>query len=381
MNFELTKQQIELYDTAFRFASDVLEPGAGERIAAHSFDRGLWEEAAKFGYASLSIPEEDGGSGLSTLETMLMVEALGKGCSDLGLAFSLSAHLFACVVPFCSFASQTLKQTYLPGLIDGTNMMANAATEPEAGSDIYGMKSTAERVPDGYRLNGKKCFITNAPIADYFLVYAKTNPGMGFLGISAFLVPKDADGLTIGSHHEKDCLSTCLWSEVYLQDVFVSESHRIGAEGAGGAMFYDSMIWEKGCLFAYYVGAMDRMLEKVILHARERQQFGRAIAQNQSVSNRIVDMKIRLDTSRLLLYRAGWLYDQGKDSELEIAMSKLVISESAVQSGLDAIQTFGGSAIEKEMGVMQLLLDAVPSRIFSGSNDIQRGIIARKLGL
>ncbi|SJN52718.1 Acyl-CoA dehydrogenase [Vibrio ruber DSM 16370] len=381
MNFELTKQQIELYDTALRFASDVLESGAAERMASHTFDRQVWEEAAQFGYASLPIAEADGGSGLSTLETMLMVEALGKGCSDLGLAFSLSAHLFACVVPFSSFASETLKQTYLPRLIDGSCIMANAATEPEAGSDIYGMKSTAERVSDGYRLNGKKCFISNAPVADYFLVYAKTNPAMGFLGVSAFLVPKDAEGLIVGSHHAKDGLGTCLWSEVYLQNVFVPESHRVGGEGAGGAMFYDSMVWEKGCLFAYYVGAMDRMLEKVIQHAQERKQFGRAIGQNQSVSNRIVDMKINLDTSRLLLYRAGWLYDQGKDSELEIAMSKLVISESAVQCGLDAIQTFGGSAIEKEMGIMQLLLDAVPSRIFSGSNDIQRGIIARKLGL
>jgi alkylation response protein AidB-like acyl-CoA dehydrogenase len=381
MNFELTKQQVDLYNAALRFASDILEPGASERMAAHHFDRAIWEEAAKFGYTSLSIPESDGGSGLSTLDTMLMVEALGRGCSDLGLAFSLSAHLFACVVPFSQFADHSLKQQYLPRLIDGTAIAANAATEPEAGSDIYSMTSIAEQVPGGYKLNGQKCFVSNAPVADFFIVYAKTNPAMGFLGISAFLIPCESSGLTIGDNRTKDCLSTCPWSEIYLQDVVVPDALRIGAEGVGGAMFYDSMIWEKGCLFAFYVGAMERILDKVIAHAQERHQFGKSIGQHQSVSNRIVDMKMRLDTSRLLLYRAGWLYDQGQPCELEIAMSKLMISESAVQSGLDAIQTFGGAAIEKEMGIMQSLLDAVPSRIFSGSNDIQRGIIARKLGL
>jgi len=381
MNFDLTTEQRDLYQAAFQFASDVLEPGAAERMASHQFDRAIWVEAAKFGYAGLPIAESDGGSGLSTLETMLMVEALGKGCSDLGLAFSLSAHLFASVMPFYRFANVDLKQKYLECLTNGTFIAANAATEPGAGSDIYSMKSVAERVSGGYKLSGQKCFVSNAPVADVFIVYAKTNPSLGFFGVTAFFVPCESTGLSVGNNHQKDSLSSCPWSEVYLDNVFVPDSHRIGEEGAGGAIFHDSMIWEKGCLFASYVGAMERMLERVISQAKERHQFGNKIAHHQSVSNRIVDMKMRLDASRILLYRSGWLYDQGRDSELEIALSKIMISESAVQSGLDAIQVFGGSAIEREMGVMQLLLDAVPSRIFSGTNDIQRGIVARKLGL
>lgn len=381
MNFELTSEQRDLYENAFNFAVEVLEPNAAERIINHKFCRVLWEKAAKFGYAGLPIPVSDGGVGLSTLESMLMVEALGKGCSDLGLAFSLSAHLFASVVPFYRFANTELKLQYLEGLTAGKLIAANAATESSAGSDIYSMKSTAKRVKGGYILNGQKCFVSNAPVADFFLVYAKTNLEQGFFGVTAFWVPRKSTGLTVGKNHPKESLSTCPWSELYLDDVFVSDSHRIGEEGAGGAIFHDSMIWERGCLFASFVGSMDRMLSRVIAHAKERYQFGKPICHNQSVSNRIVDMKLRLEASRLLLYRAGWFHDQGYDSELEIALSKIMISESAIQLGLDAIQIFGGAAIEKEMGVMQLLLDAIPSRIFSGTNDIQKLIVTRKLGL
>jgi alkylation response protein AidB-like acyl-CoA dehydrogenase len=163
--------------------------------------------------------------------------------------------------------------------------------------------------------------------------------------------------------------------------VIVPEADRLGQLGAGGAIFHDSMVWEKGCLFAAYVGAMERVYEQCLEHVKQRIQFSKPIGENQSVSNRIIDMKLRLDSSRLMLYRAGWLYDQGQDSEAEIALSKIMISEAAVQTGLDAIQLFGASAIENEMEVSRLLLDAIPSRIFSGSNDIQKEIIARKLGL
>ncbi len=188
MNFDLTTEQRDLYQAAFQFASDVLEPGAAERMASHQFDRAIWVEAAKFGYAGLPIAESDGGSGLSTLETMLMVEALGKGCSDLGLAFSLSAHLFASVMPFYRFANVDLKQKYLECLTNGTFIAANAATEPGAGSDIYSMKSVAERVSGGYKLSGQKCFVSNAPVADVFIVYAKTNPSLGFFWCDCFFL-------------------------------------------------------------------------------------------------------------------------------------------------------------------------------------------------
>lgn len=381
LDFNLSDFQRELVGSTLKFSSDVLEIGAKERINNHVFDVGIWMEAAEFGFSGFPIPEEYGGSGLTALDNMLAMEALGKGCQDLGLAFSLAAHTFATAVPVWRFGSQFILEKYMKDIATGRLVAANAVTEPTSGSDIYSMKATAKKVSGGYKINGHKCFITNAPVADIFLVYAKTNKEHGFFGVSAFLVPVETAGLSVGKSHPKDSLCTSTWSDVFLDDVFVPESSRVGFEGAGGAIFHDSMIWEKGCLFAAYVGAMDRALDQALTHVKERVQFGKPIASYQSVSNRIIDMKLRLDASRLMLYRAGWMYDQGQECEAEIAMSKLMISESSVQSGLDLIQVFGASGIDREMGVIRLLLDAVASRIFSGTNEIQREIISRKLGL
>ena len=381
MDFDLSPDQMELVSSALHFASKALNPGTPERISAQRFDRDLWNQACDFGYAGFPIPENYGGSGLGALDSMLMFEALGKGCGDAGLAFSLAAHTFATTVPIWRFASEALKNDYLPALASGHLIAANAVTEPSSGSDIYSMKTTAEKTSDGYVINGNKCFITNAPVADIFLIYAKTNKKQGFFGVSAFLVPKGTPGLGVGKAHTKNSLCTSTWSDVYFDNMHVPDSAQVGFTGAGGSIFHDSMIWEKGCLFALYVGAMERAFDQALEHVKTREQFGKPISSFQSVSNRIIDMKIRLDTAKLLLYRAGWMYDNGKECEAEIAMSKLYISESAVQSGLDLIQLFGASGIDPEMGAMQVLLDALPSRIFSGTNDIQREIISRKMGL
>jgi alkylation response protein AidB-like acyl-CoA dehydrogenase len=381
MNFSLSDSQQALVDSTLKFSQEVLNKEASQRISSHSFDRDIWESAARFGIAGLPVPTSLGGMELPALDCMLTIEALGKGTNDLGLIFSLSAHVFASVVPIWRFGSEAIHQKYLEPLINGRYIAANAVSESNAGSDIYSMETTAELCTDGYLINGQKCFVTNAPVADLFIVYAKTNPTLGFFGVSAFIIHKDTPGLSVGKNRNKNSLCTSTWSEVNFENVVVSETDRLGQLGAGGAIFHDSMVWEKGCLFAAYVGAMERVYEQCLKHVKQRIQFSKPIGENQSVSNRIIDMKLQLDSSRLMLYRAGWLYDQGQDSEAEIALSKIMISEAAVQTGLDAIQLFGASAIENEMEISRLLLDAIPSRIFSGSNDIQKEIIARKLGL
>lgn len=381
MEFSYSAQQQELMDSTREFAQGALNKNAANRIKAHEFDRTMWAQAAEFGFTGLPIPEKWGGLGLPAQDCMMMLEAMGEGCEDLGLSFSLSAHMFACAVPIWRFGDEKIHEKFLRPIASGDWIAANAATEPGAGSDVYAMKTKATKTEGGYLLNGQKCFISNAPVADVFLVYAKTAENQGFFGISAFVIHKDTKGLSLGPNHPKNSLPTSTWTDVYFDDVFVPEEQRVGDEGVGGIMFHDSMVWEKGCLFASYVGAMKRVLDRSLEHVKERRQFGKAIAEFQSVSNRIVDMKMRLETARLMLYRAGWLYDQGKDCEAEISMSKILISESAVQSGLDAIQIFGGSGIAEEMGIDRLLLDSIPSRIFSGTNDVQREIIARKLGI
>lgn len=378
---DLSASQRERVETTLRFARSRLSAGAREREAAARFDRGLWDEAAAFGLAGLPIPEEWGGSGLDAVDTMLVVEALGKGCEDGGLVFSLCAHMFASAVPIWRSRSVEHRERYLRDLAAGKRICANATTEPEAGSDVYAMKATARRDGSEYVLDGTKCFVTNAPVADLFLVYASTDPGRGLFGISGFLVPRDTPGLRVAQEHHKTGLRTSPWGTVYLDECRVPESARLGPEGSGAALFGESMIWERGCLFAYYVGAMERSLERCVEHARSRVQFGHRIGEFQAVSSRIVDMKLRLETSRLLLYRAGELHRQGKRCDEAVAMSKLWISEAALQSGLDAVQLFGAAGVATDSGADALMRDAVPARIFSGTSEVQRAVIARMLGL
>lgn len=378
---ELTASQRERVEATLEFAQTRLSPGARERDMAGIFDRNLWNEAADFGLTGLPIPEQWGGGGFDAVDTMLIVEALGRGSLDGGLVFSLCAHTFASAVPIWRSRSSYHQERYLKDIAAGHLICANATTEPSAGSDVYSLKASARRVGREYVLEGTKFFITNAPVADLFLVYASTSPERGFLGISAFLVPRDTKGLRVAPGDTKNGLRTSPWGTVYLEECVVPEEMRVGPEGAGAMLFRESMIWERGCLFAYYVGAMARSLDECVEHARTRQQFGQPLASFQAVANKLVDMRLRLEASRLLLLRAGDLHRRGKRCEEAVAMSKLFIAEAAVQSGLDAVQIFGGAGITSETGVDALLRDAIPSRIFSGTSEIQRAIIAKAMGL
>jgi alkylation response protein AidB-like acyl-CoA dehydrogenase len=378
---DLSEAQRERVASTLQFARSRLSPGAREREASSTFDRKLWDEAAAFGLTGLPLPEEYGGSGLDAYDTMLVVEALGKGCEDGGLIFSLCAHMFASGVPLWRSKSKAHHEKYLADIAAGRLICANGTSEPEAGSDVYAMKSTARRDGDFYVLDGQKCFITNAPVADIFLIYAVTAPGKGFFGISAFLVPKDTPGLKVVPEHNKTGLRTSPWGTIYLDGCRVPASAIVAREGSGAMLFAESMVWERACLFAYYIGAMERTLEKCVEHVKQRKQFGHTLASYQAVSNRLVDMKMRLEAGRLLLYRAGELHRAGKRCDEAVALSKLWISEAAVQSGLDAVQIFGGSGMPMNTGVDALLRDAVPARVFSGTSEMQKLIIAKMMGL
>jgi L-prolyl-PCP dehydrogenase len=378
---ELTPAQSERIAATFRFARDQLSPGARVRERNAHFDRVLWQRAAEFGLTGLPIPEQYGGSGLDLLDTLLTIEALGRGCEDGGLVFSLCAHLFASAVPLWRSDPSPEQQRMLGEIASGRAICANGTTEPHAGSDVYAMKTSATRTGDHYLLDGSKCFITNAPIADLFLIYASTDPSRGYLGISAFLLPRDIPGLRVQAEEEKTGLRTSPWGSLYLENCRVEARWRVGPEGAGAALFRESMLWERVCLFAYYVGAMERVIAQCIEHAKSRKQFSVAIGGFQSIAHRIVDMKLRLEASRLLMYRVGELQRAGKPCEQAAALSKIMISDSAVQTGLDAIQIFGALGMTPASGVDALLRDALPARIFSGSNELQRNVVARTLGL
>jgi alkylation response protein AidB-like acyl-CoA dehydrogenase len=340
-----------------------------------------WKKLGDFGLLGLSVPREHGGLGLDALGTALAVEALGRGCTDGGLVFSACAHLFACAMPIAECGSDGLKDRFLRRLASGEAVGANAITEAEAGSDVHALRTRAVREGDRYRITGTKTFVTNAPLADVLLVYASTNPSHGALGITAFVVERATPGVDVGAPLAKLGLESSPVAAVYFDDCVVPAAHVVGREGGGAAVFAASMVWERACLFAAYLGAMDRQLEDTLRFARERRQFGKAIAKHQAVSHRIVEMKLRLDAARLLLYRACWLRDQGEDAVLETSLAKLAVSEAAVQSGLDAIRIHGGMGVMTESGIDRALRDAVPATIFSGTSDIQREIIAQRLGL
>jgi alkylation response protein AidB-like acyl-CoA dehydrogenase len=377
MDFAWSETDCELYERATTFARSLR--GAGTE--GEPFPLEEWRRCGEFGLLGLSVPEALGGGGFGALTTARVIEAFGRACTNGGLLFSAAAHLFACTMPIVEYADAELKRTLSPKLSRGELIGANAITEAEAGSDVAALKTTATRGGDHYVLNGAKSYVTNGPVADVFLVYAATAATRGFFGLTAFAVDKNTPGLVVGRPFRKVGLHAAPTGQVYFENCRVPASRRLGEEGQGMAIFQASMAWERGCLFAAYLGAMDRDLATAISFARERQQFGRPIGKNQAVAHRIADMKLRLESARWLLYHSCWLKDRGQDSTLDISLAKLAVSEAAVQSGLDLIRIHGSLGISSESRLADSLFNALPSTTFSGTSEIQRDLISRSLGL
>ncbi|MEV7141470.1 acyl-CoA dehydrogenase family protein [Streptomyces tauricus] len=380
MEFGFTAAQQQRYD-AILCASREKLGRAGTDGASSYFTRQQWRAAAEIGLTGLCLPEEHGGGGLSALDTALSLEAFQRGCPDAGLVFSVSAHLLACGVPIRDFAAGEVRQDFLRGMADGSLVAANAMTEDDAGSDVGNLAVTARSEDGAYVLDGEKSFSSNAPAADVIVTYAVTNPRAGFLGVTAFAVPRDLSGIQVGAPFRKMGLDSCPAARVTFRDCRVPARYCLGEEGQGGAVFQHSMGWERACLFAGYVGLMEHQLERCIEHAKQRKQFGSPLGSFQAISHRIAVMKQRLESARLLLYRGCWLMDQGRDYTEAVALAKVAVSEAAIANSTDAVQIFGGAGYLAQTGVEQHLRDSVGSAIFSGTNEIQRELIAREAGL
>jgi alkylation response protein AidB-like acyl-CoA dehydrogenase len=327
------------------------------------------------------VPSEFGGDDVDLPSALLTMEGLGEGCPDNGLTFALNAQLWSIQRPIARFGNSEQRRHYLPRLCEGSVIGAHALTEPESGSDAFGLTTSATRSGDRYVLNGTKCLVSLAPIADLMLVYAATDPSRGKWGISAFLVERDTPGLTARPMKHKMGLRTVPIGELHFDNCEIPESARLGPEGAGVSIGSHSLEVERCCILASQLGAMERQLQRAIAYARSRRQSGQAIGKFQSVSNRVADMKVRLETARLLLYRVAGLMQEGKPTMLETAMLKLYLSEAFVESGMDAIRIHGGHGYLTEMGVERDLRDAIGGVLYAGTSDIQRNIIARVLGL
>jgi len=381
VDFALSAEQRELTDAAVAFARRELNQDLAKREDAGEFPRDAWRACAKFGVQGLPIPAELGGAGSDVLTTALVMEALGYGCQDNGLLFSLNAQMWSVELPLVIFGTPAQQQAYLPGMVSGDIIGGHAMTEPGTGSDALHLRARAERRGDHYRLNGTKQYITNAPVADVLLVYAAAPGSSGLAGLSAFLVDASAPGLSVSSSFEKMGLRTSPMGEIALTDCLVPAASRLGPEGAGMAIFNSSMEWERSCLFASAAGAMRRQLDACVAYARSREQFGQPIGKFQGVADKLADMYVRLEAARLLIYRTAWLKQQGRSAPAEAAAAKLFTSEAWVRSSQDAIQTHGALGYMKEAGIERDLRDAVASTIYSGTSEIQRVLLARMLGL
>jgi alkylation response protein AidB-like acyl-CoA dehydrogenase len=379
MNFELTPEQQTLQKAAIEFARRELNSNMIERDAQQVFSRDGWEKCASFGVQGMPIPKECGGRGADPITTIAMMEGLGYGGLDQGLLFSINAHMWTNSIPLLKYGTTEQQRKYLPGLCDGSLIGANGASEPTAGSDIFSMQTRVRKDGSDYVLNGRKIFVTNAPVADLFTIYATLDPQLGVAGICAFIVEKGTRGVGVGKKKDKMGLRTALMAELLLEDCHVPGKALLGRAGRGVEVFNCSMAWERACILATCLGTMRRQLERCVEHARRRKQFGQPIGKFQSVANRLVDMKLRYETARLLIYKVGWLMQTDRSADMDAAMAKLYVSESFVKSCLDAIQVHGGAGFLTELELERELRDSVGSTLYSGTSEIQRNIIARGL--
>ncbi len=381
MDFAWNDEQLALRREIIRFAQGELNDNMIDRDRCEQFSWEHWKKCAQMGIQGLPVPQEYGGSGADTLTTVCALEALGYGCRDNGLLFSINAHMWTTEIPLMGFGTEEQKRRYLPKLVSGEWIGLHAMTEPMSGSDAYALRTRAERKGDRYVLNGSKTFITNAQDAHLFVIFANLDPAKGANGVSAFLVERETPGLSVGQKLHKMGLRTSPMAEVALVDCEIPVENLLGKEYGGQAIFTTSMEWERTCILASHLGMMQRLLEQSVKYARERNQFGQPIGKFAAISNKIAEMEVRLETGRLVLYKAAWLKSQGKHPLRESSIAKLYVSEAAVQSCLDAIQIFGGYGYMTDYEIERELRDAISSKIYSGTSEIQKVIIAGLHGL
>lgn len=381
MDFAPTPEQQALCDKVVRFAQDNLGAQVAEHDRNATFDEAGWKACADFGVLGWPIPKEYGGSGLDPLTSIMAYEALGYGCVDNGLVFAINNHLFACAVYIADHGTEEQRKRWLPALCDGSLVGAHALSEPETGSDMLSLTTTAVRDGDTYVLNGTKKFISNGPRADLFIVFARTgDSGAPQRALSAFIVPADTPGL--GARDiPKAGLRGTLMGEITFDNCVLGADQLLGAEGAGYQLFTATMEWERGFMFASQVGVLNRLLDRCVDHATTRRQFGRAIGSFQSVSNKIADMRVRLELARLMLYKVGWLRSRGRLAMQEASMLKLYVSEALKTTALDAMQIHGARGYTEELGIEREVRDVLAGTIYGGTSDIQRSIIAGLMGL
>ncbi len=375
----LTDEQLEIQRLCREFAAREIRPIS---LAVDEADvevpLGIWRKAAGLGLTSFMLPAEYGGAGMTDCLTACIVqEELSHGCSGIGNLIT-SNGFFA--EPVLVLGDEAQKQRWLEPLAsDDPPMTALAITEPQSGSDAASIRTRARRTDKGYVLSGQKAWISNGGVARFYVIFATVEPGSGHRGITAFLLEADDSGLRCGPTIRKMGQRAIPNSEVFLDDVELSEDRRLGDEGQGFVGLMETFDRSRVTLAASATGLARAALEFAVQYAKERTQFGKPIAQHQAVAFRLADMALRVDASRLLTWRAARMLDQGKRATTEAAMAKLHASETAMWCTWAAVQTLGGWGYSREYPVEKWMRDAKLEEIEEGTSDIQRLVISRGL--
>ena len=377
MDFALSEEQQALYKSIATFARDVVEPEASARDREGRFDRDVWTACGEVGLTGMCIGEEWGGMGAGAVDTGLALEALSYGGMDAGLGLSMGAHLVIGSKPIELLGTTEQKERYLPKLASGEWIGAWGITEPDHGSDTSGITSKAVHDGDGWVLNGTKTFITNGPVCDVFTVVVKT-PDEG--GMTGFVMPRDTPGLRVGTILDKMGNRSSPTSEMVMEDVRLPDSARLGDVGnAQWAIGFECFSWERTVMLGSAIGGMQRGLDDTIAYAKEREAFGKPIAHFQTIAHKLADMKINLESARLMLRYGAWKKDQGMEHQIEASMAKAYIGQCALANADSAIQIHGGWGYIKDFPVERSWRDAKLSTIGGGTTEIQKVIISRML--
>ncbi len=381
MDFSWTEEQQELHAAVVDFARRELDDDIVDRDRRGEFSTALWRAAADFGVLGWAVPEALGGRAYPLTTVAYLMEALGYGCRDNGLTFGLGAQMWGIQTALLHFGTEEQIARYVPRSMNGQAIAAYAMTEVGSGSDAFGLEATAVADGSHYVLNGEKVLVTFAPIADFAIVFAKTQPDAGRWGISAFLVDADTPGYDAHPSEDKMGLRTVPFGRLTFQDCRVPAARLLGKEGAGASIFGHSQGWERSLVLAPQLGAMQRLIDDCVETARKRKRAGVPIGKHQAVSHRIANMVLRLETARLVLYKTAWLQEKGGRNLMEAALTKIHLSECFTESSLDAIAIHGGEGYKTASSLERNLRDALGGTIYGGTVDIQRNIVSGLLGL
>ena len=376
LNFNLSEEQLALSETARRFAKERIIPAAAAADRDAKFPRDVFEEAWRLGLINTTVPPEYGGAGLGELENALITEQLAYGCT--GIQTSMLANTLA-GTPIKLAGNDAQKKKYLGMLTSEPRFAAYCTTEPSGGSDVAALRTQFKKVGSDYVLSGEKCWITNASLASFYVVFATADPTKKHKGIAAFIVDRDTPGLAVGKHEDKLGQRASDTAAVHFENVKVSSENLLAPEGEGFKLAMETFNQTRPDIGAMAAGLMQRCLDESVAYARERKAFGVPIGEHQLVGAMLADMAIKTEATRLLYQKAAWNLDQGIRMPIASAYAKAFGADAAMQSAVDAVQVFGGNGYVKDYPVEKLMRDAKVLQIYEGTSQIQRVVIARAL--